>query len=90
MIETVLGATPPPRAARPRAGADHNLLFGLLALQNNFIDRDTLVAAFAAWVTDKSRDLGRILLERGAVDAETARPDRGPGPQASPDARRRS
>ena len=70
-IDTVFGAAPPPRAARPRAGADHNLLFGLLALQNNFIDRDTLVAAFAAWVTDKSRDLGRILLERGAVDAET-------------------
>jgi serine/threonine protein kinase/tetratricopeptide (TPR) repeat protein len=71
VIETVLGAAPPPRAARPRAGADDNLLFGLLALQNNFIDRDTLVAAFAAWVTDKSRDLGRILLDRGAVDAET-------------------
>jgi eukaryotic-like serine/threonine-protein kinase len=71
VIETILGAAPPPRAAQPRAGADHNLLFGLLALQNNFIDRDSLVTAFAAWVTDKSRDLGRILLERGAVDAET-------------------
>jgi len=71
VIETILGAAPPARAARPRAGADPNLLFGLLALQNNFIDRDTLVAAFAAWVTDKSRDLGRLLLERGAVDAET-------------------
>ena len=71
VIETILGAAPPPRAARPRAGADHNLLFGLLALQNNFIDREALLAAFAAWVTDKSRDLGRILLERGAVDAET-------------------
>ena len=39
---------------------------GLLALQNNFIDRDALVAAFAAWVADKSRSLGDILLERGA------------------------
>ncbi len=71
VINAVFGAEPPLRAARPRAGADHNLLFGLLALQNNFIDRDTLVAAFAAWVTDKPRDLGRILLERGAVDADT-------------------
>ena len=71
VIETILGAAPPPPAAPPRAGADQNLLFGLLALQNHFIDRDALVAAFGAWVTDKSRDLGRILLERGAVDAET-------------------
>jgi serine/threonine protein kinase len=59
------------RTDRKRSAADSNLLFGLLALQNNFIDRDTLVAAFASWVTDKSRDLGRILLERGAVDADT-------------------
>jgi len=71
VIETILGAAPAPRAARPRAGADHNLLFGLLALQNNFINRDTLVAAFTEWVTDKSRDLGRILLDRSLIDAET-------------------
>jgi serine/threonine protein kinase len=31
VIETILGATPPARAARPRAGADDNLLFGMLA-----------------------------------------------------------
>ena len=71
VIDAVFGAAPPLQAARPRAGANHELLFGMLALQNNFIDRETLVAAFAAWVTDKSRDLGRLLLERGAVDTET-------------------
>ncbi len=71
VIETILGAASPAPAARPKASADHNLLLGLLALQNNFIDRDALVSAFAAWVTDKSRDLGRILLDRGSVDAET-------------------
>ena len=70
VIETILGAATPPRAARPQAGADHNLLFGLLALQNNFIDREALLAAFAAWVVDKSRPLGRILLERGMVEAD--------------------
>ena len=62
-----LRAAPPPRAARPRAGADHNLLFGLLALQNNFIDRDALVGAFHRWVADQSQALERILLERGAL-----------------------
>ena len=70
-IGTIFGAASPAQAARPRAGADHNLLFGLLAPRDHFIDRDSLAAAFAVWVTDKSRDLARILLEQGAVDAET-------------------
>jgi hypothetical protein len=33
--------------------ADRNLLFGLLALQNNFIDRDGLLDAFSRWVHDR-------------------------------------
>ncbi len=44
------------------------LLFGLLALHNNFINRDTLLAAFNTWLTDKSKHLGSILLEAGALD----------------------
>jgi serine/threonine-protein kinase len=47
--------------------ADRELLLGLLALQNNFIDRDALVAAFNSWGADPSRSLGQILLERGAL-----------------------
>src|SRR5262249_26549561 len=43
-------------------------LFGLLALQNNFIDRTALLAAFNTWVADKSRRLGRVLLAQGALD----------------------
>jgi tRNA A-37 threonylcarbamoyl transferase component Bud32 len=62
-----LGAHRPPPASEPPVAAAHSLLFGLLALQNNFIDRDTLLAAFSAWVTDKSRSLGHILLDRGAL-----------------------
>ncbi len=46
-----------------------NLLFGLLALQTTFIERDALVAAFGAWVSDKSKPLGGILLARGALDS---------------------
>jgi serine/threonine-protein kinase len=46
-----------------------NLLFGLLALQNNFIDRDALVAAFNSWLAHRSRRLGEILEERGALSA---------------------
>jgi serine/threonine-protein kinase len=53
--------------AKPRTDAAQSLLFGLLALQNNFIDRDALLGAFHAWVADKSQSLGQILLGRGAL-----------------------
>ena len=45
--------------------AEKQLLFGLLALQNNFVTRDALLAAFAAWVVDKQRAMGDILVEQG-------------------------
>ena len=67
VIDTVLVAAPPIRAARPRAGADRDLLFGLLALQLDFIDRDALVDAFHRRIGDRSKSLDRILLERGAL-----------------------
>src|SRR3954452_4436084 len=54
-----------------RVDADRNLLFGLLALQNNFVGRDALVAAFGAWVADKSREIGQILIQQGALDGDT-------------------
>jgi serine/threonine protein kinase len=59
-----------PGAALGRGAADagRNLLFGLLALQNNFTDRDALLSAFSTWVADKSRSVGDILLERGELD----------------------
>jgi serine/threonine protein kinase len=60
-----------PKANRPRADTDRGLLLGLLALQNNFVDRDALLSAFTAWVADKTRPLSEILRERGALDADT-------------------
>jgi tRNA A-37 threonylcarbamoyl transferase component Bud32 len=47
--------------------ADHNLLFGILALQNNFVSRDGLVEAMNAWVLARHRPLGELLRERGAL-----------------------
>ncbi len=61
-----LGEDSPSPAQRPVSAAE-SLLFGLLALQNNFIDRDGLLAAFNAWVADKTKPLGQILLDRGAL-----------------------
>jgi formylglycine-generating enzyme required for sulfatase activity/tRNA A-37 threonylcarbamoyl transferase component Bud32 len=48
---------------------DRNLLFGVLALQMDFISRDALIAAMHAWVLDKGKPLGQILVEQGALDA---------------------
>jgi serine/threonine-protein kinase len=52
----------------PVRQAGHNLLFGVLALQNDFIGRDDLLAAFAAWVADKALPLAQLLVDRGALD----------------------
>jgi tRNA A-37 threonylcarbamoyl transferase component Bud32 len=59
----------PPRADGA-AGADRNLLFGILALQMDFITRDTLIAALNAWVIEKHRPLGEILVGQGALAPE--------------------
>jgi WD40 repeat protein/serine/threonine protein kinase len=51
----------------PNPNADTNLLFGILALQMDFIDREQLVAAMHAWVLDKGQPLGAILLQQKAL-----------------------
>jgi serine/threonine-protein kinase len=47
--------------------ADRNLLFGILALQMDFIERDALVAAMNAWVLEKSKPIGQILVTQGKL-----------------------
>jgi serine/threonine-protein kinase len=47
---------------------DLNLIFGLVALQNDLIDRDALVAAFQAWSRNKGRELAEYLVERGDLE----------------------
>lgn len=47
--------------------ADRNLLFGILALQMDFIDREALVKAMNAWVLDKTKPLGHILRDQGSL-----------------------
>ncbi len=49
--------------------ADRNLLFGMLAVQMNFIGRDALLSGMKAWVQDKPKSLGQIFLERGQLTA---------------------
>ncbi len=57
-----------PKPSRPVA--DRNLLFGILALQMDFIGRDALVRAMNAWVLDKAKPLGQILVEQQALGGE--------------------
>jgi eukaryotic-like serine/threonine-protein kinase len=58
-------------APDPSSSADRNLLFGILALQMNFVSRDALIAAMHAWVLQKSTPLGQILLTQNALRADT-------------------
>jgi hypothetical protein len=53
------------------ADADRNLLFGILALQMDFISRDALIAAMQAWGLHRAKPLGQILLEQGALQDDT-------------------
>src|SRR5437588_6982094 len=56
-----------------QAQADRNLLFGILAVQMDFVRRNDLLAALGAWVRDKAKPLGRVLVEQKALgeDAHT-------------------
>jgi WD40 repeat protein len=52
------------------ANSDRNLLFGVLALQMDFLGRDALIAAMHSWVFDKTKPLGAILVEQNALRAD--------------------
>src|SRR5438874_2879814 len=49
--------------------ADRNLLFGILAVQMEFVSGDQLIAAMNAWVLNKSKRLGDILREQGVLSS---------------------
>jgi WD40 repeat protein/serine/threonine protein kinase len=56
--------TKPPHVS---SATDLNLLFGILALQMDFIDREQLVAAMQAWLSDKNKSLGAILVQQNVL-----------------------
>ena len=47
-----------------KSSADRNLLFGILALQMDFISRNQLIEAMNGWMLDKSKTLGELLVKR--------------------------
>jgi hypothetical protein len=50
-----------------RSDADRNLLFGILAVQMDFVSRDALIQAMNAWVLEKHKPLGQILQDQGSL-----------------------
>ncbi len=50
--------------------ANEQLLFGILALQNDFVTREQFIAAFDSWVHDKSRKLAEILENQRAISLD--------------------
>ena len=52
------------------SGDFQGLLYGFLALQNNFISREDLIAAVSVWLQDKSKSLGQILRDRKSLRDE--------------------
>ena len=56
----------------PSFGSDRNLLFGILALQMDFITRDALVAAMNAWVSTRPGRSARSWSSRGARPTHVA------------------
>src|SRR5688500_6187360 len=53
-----------------RSGTDRNLLFGILALQLDFIDKNQLVAGMNAWALAKTKPIGQIFVEQGVLTAD--------------------
>jgi len=51
------------------AVVDRNLLFGILALQMDFISYKALIDALRNWSTHRDKSLGQILVERGGLSA---------------------
>jgi eukaryotic-like serine/threonine-protein kinase len=49
---------------------DSNLLLGVLAIQMGFLSRDDLIIAMSEWAIDRSRTLGKILVERKVLTGE--------------------
>ncbi len=49
---------------------DRNLLFGILAVQMDFVTRDALMEGMNAWVLRKSTPLGDILVDQGVLERD--------------------
>ena len=54
----------------PQSPHDQNLLFGVLALQLDFVDQQQLIDAMQDWLRYKQKSLGQLLVERHVLSTE--------------------
>jgi serine/threonine-protein kinase len=66
-FESLSTPPPPAPALSPGANADRNLLFGVLALQMDFVSREALIAAVSVWELDRSKPFDQVLVEQQAI-----------------------
>ncbi len=52
------------------ASADRNLLFGVLAVQLDFVSREDLISATSRWVLDKQQPLSDVFVQQGMISSE--------------------
>ncbi len=52
------------------SGSDNELLFGIFAMQLNFVSREQLIAAAARWTENRAVPISKLLVEDGALTAE--------------------
>jgi serine/threonine-protein kinase len=68
VVHSVFAKNAPPYPPSPNV--DANLVFGVFALQMDFITRNELIEAMNAWIIDKSKPLGQILQEQGCLGVQ--------------------
>ncbi|WP_339744422.1 protein kinase [uncultured Rubinisphaera sp.] len=49
---------------------DHNLLIGVIAYNNGFVDQNQLIQAMNQWVLDKSKSLAEVMQSQSAITVE--------------------
>jgi eukaryotic-like serine/threonine-protein kinase len=54
-----------------KGDSGRDLLYGVLALQTDFVGREALMTAVRDWSRDGSRSLGEVLVDAGAIDEES-------------------
>ncbi len=54
------------------AVSDRNLIFAILAIQNDLVSRDGVIAAMNAWISAKHKPISQILVEQGSLDPDDA------------------
>lgn len=56
----------------PAASADRNMLFGVLAVQHNFVSQEALVEVATRWARNQEQPLAEMLIASGKLSAEEA------------------